>query len=154
MKRLAVWIGNRGRREQMVLALALVVALIWAAAQLIWQPLHLDRMRLVAAIARHEQALQLLARLPAATAAAASDPRPVAALVTETVPDYGLAINRLDGSADRAEVVMNEAAWDGLILWLDAVETDLGLSLTAIDLTRRPGPGMVAARLTLERRAR
>jgi type II secretory pathway component PulM len=47
--------------------------------------------------------------------------------------------------------VLEEAPFDAVILWLEALHRDHGLAVTTLDLTRRPAPGTVNASLTLER---
>ena len=48
-------------------------------------------------------------------------------------------------------VVLEDAPFDAVILWLDAVQRDQGLRVSEIEITRRPAPGVVNAVLALER---
>ena len=143
-------VAGRSRREQRLLGMCLVLVAGFALVQWGWRPLAAARADLLAAIARHEQALTVLAGLPdPQTSAPVADPRPLSEILTESAADYGLTIHRLETQGDGAEVVLEDVAYDALILWLDGLETGYRVRLLAIDLARRPVAGAVTARLTL-----
>ena len=143
-------IASRSRREQLLLGLCLALVTGFALTHWGWRPLASARADLLAAIARHEQALTALARLPEPPASApAADPRPIAEILTASAAEYGLTIHRLETRSGGAELVLEQVAYDTLILWLDGLETGHRLRLLAIDLARRPQAGAVTARLTL-----
>lgn len=144
--------ARRSRREQGLLALCLVLGVAGALVQWGWRPLAAARADLVAGISRYEQALSVLARLPAAqTTAGVTDPRPLPEILTDSAAGYQVTIHRLESRGDAADLVLDDVAYDALILWLDALETDYGVRLSALDLTRRPEAGSVSAKLTLDR---
>lgn len=116
------------------------------------QPLVADRRHALDAIARHDAGLARLAERP--DVAAASTPAaggPVTAIVTDTAPDYDLAIRRIEAVGDGARLDVEEAGFAELILWIEELEVRHGLSVTAVEMDRRPEPGTVGARLTVTR---
>ena len=147
------WLVGRTRREQGLLLAALVALVVYAGYSLIWQPLHAERGLLQDRIARLDHALTVLQALPVA-APVPKDPRPIATILTETAKDFDLTIRRIDASVHGADVSLEDAGFDGLIQWLDALEADHGLRLTTLDLSQRPTPGQVSATLTVVEVAR
>ena len=79
------------------------------------------------------------------------DDRPLANVITDSVAAFQLTIRRLEPEGPRVRVVLEDAPFDAVILWLDAVQRDQGLRVSEIEITRRPAPGVVNAVLALER---
>jgi general secretion pathway protein M len=145
----SIWWGRRSARERVLLAvmasaLAAYLLLVGAA-----RPLFVARGEALAAIARHEAALARLAALPEGDAPVATGP--ATAVVTETAPDYDLTIRRIEAEGDGARLEVEEAGFPELILWIEELEREHSLRVFAIEIDRRPEPGIVGARLTLGR---
>lgn len=149
---LATMLDGRTPRERMLIAGVAGLVLVWAVFALVWQPLWAARAKLEAGILRADQMLVRVQRLPppAATAPVADD-RPLAVIATTTAQDMGLQVRRLQPQGDAVQVVVEDAPFDFVLLWIAALERDHALRLTDLTLTRRTGPGLVAATLTLER---
>ena len=149
------FIEARSPRERVLLGAGLLAGAVYLAVTLVWQPLQEQRGALADRIARHDRALSALAAQPALSAApndlAADDPRPLNIILTETAADFQIAIRRLEPEGQSAALTLDDAGFETVILWLDALEADQGLRLNSIELTRRPTPGTVSARLVLER---
>ena len=146
------WWEARAPRERVLLTILLGVVTLWLAIVAVWQPLQSARVRLGDQIVRYERALAVLQSQPAVAApVTAPDNRPLNVVITETAAAFQLTIRRLEPEGARVRVVLDEAPFDAVILWLDAVQRDQGLRVTEVEMTRRPAPGVVNAMLTLER---
>ncbi len=143
------WLATRPLREQGLLLTGSTLIAVYLAVTLLWQPILAQRARTVAQISQYEHALNALSSMPP-VAAKTKDPRPLARLLTETAPDFGLSIRRIDATDTGADLTLNDATFDGVILWLDALEGTYGLTITGLQVTRLPRAGQVAATLTLK----
>ena len=149
---LMLWWEARVPRERLLLSVLMVVLGIWLIFAAIWQPLQSARLRLGDQIARQDRALSVLQSQPAAVETeTVPDDRPLANVITDSVAAFQLTIRRLEPEGPRVRVVLEDAPFDAVILWLDAVQRDQGLRVSEIELTRRPAPGVVNAVLALER---
>lgn len=147
-----VWWEARAPRERLLLAFLLIAITLWLAVVAIWQPLQASRARLADQIAHYERSLTVLQSQPTAgTSVIAPDDRPLNVVITETAAASQLTIRRLEPDGSRIRVVLDEAPFDAIILWLEAIQRDQDLKPSEIELTRRPAPGVVNAILTLER---
>lgn len=145
------WFQERTPRERWLLALGGAVLLAWAAAALVWQPVQARREAANRQIAFYERAIVALRTAPAPAAVVPGDPRPLNVIVTEAANGFGLSIRRLEPEGDRIRVTVDEAGFQPLVLWLEALQGDFGLRATELDMSRRPAPGVVNATLVLER---
>lgn len=139
------------RERVLILAMALLGALA-AGYVYFWEPMVRDRARLVADIDRADRLTARLAPwrgsdLPALPVAAET----LTVVVAETARDRGLFIRRLEPEEGRARVSLENAGFEALIGWLAELRTDHAVRIAAIEIERRPEPGMVAARMTLGR---
>ena len=152
MRAVATLLDDRTPRERLLIAGVAGLVLVWAVFALVWQPLWTARASLEADILRADQMLARVQRLPPPTGAApVTDDRPLAVIATTTAGDMGLQVRRLQPQGDAVQVVVEDAPFDFVLLWIAALERDHALRLTDLTLTRRTGPGLVAATLTLER---
>ena len=135
------WWEARAWRERLLLALLMVVIATWLAFAVILQPLHVAHGRLGDEIARYERALSVLQSQPVVTApVSAPDDRPLNIVITETAAAFQLTIRRLEPDGARIRVVLDEAPFDAVVLWLEAAQRDQGLRVTELEMTRRPAP--------------
>jgi general secretion pathway protein M len=148
----AGWWRRRSARERAMLAVLALSVAAYALVVGVAQPLLGARATARSTIARHDAALARLAALPAAEVAPAdAADRPVTAVVTETAPDYGLTIRRIEAEGDGARLELADAGFPEIVLWIDELERTHGLRLIAVEMDRRPEPGVVSARLTFGR---
>ena len=143
------WLATRPLREQGLMLAGSVLVVIYLAVTLLWLPLMANRREAVARIGQYEQAMSAIASLPPATAVV-KDTRPIARILTETAPDFGLFIRRSDATDSGADLTLDDAAFDAVVLWLDALEGAHGLTIASLQITRRPQIGQVAATMTLK----
>ena len=149
---LRLWRARSSRERWLLLGLAGIGIAALLIAGLI-RPLFASRAAALEAIGRHESALAQLAALPEGMTApsAAAATRPVTAIVTETAPEFGLVIRRIEPEGAGARLLIEDAGFPEVLAWIEALERDRGLRVTAVEMDRRPEPGVVSAQLTLER---
>ena len=147
------WWAQRTARERiligaMALALGGYLLAVWAV-----QPLLASRSEALATIAQIDRALAQLASSPESVAAqpAAISDQPVTTIVTETAVEFGMTIRRIETEAAGARLSIDDAAFDNVLRWIEGLETDHGLRVVAVEMDRRPEPGMVSASLTVAR---
>ena len=149
---LTAMLDDRTPRERMLIAGMAGLVLVWTVFALVWQPLWTARASLAAGILRADQMLARVQRLPPpANTPRVTDDRPLAVIATTTAGDMGLQVRRLQPQGAAVQVALEDAPFDFVLLWIAALERDHALRLTDLTLTRRTGPGLVAATLTLER---
>lgn len=144
----AFWADRTPRERAMLWGLGAGV-LLWLVVVAVWQPLQAQRANLTAQTARYQTAAQMLAN--PVQVAVGSDPRPVAVIVADSAATFGLIIRRLQPTGDQVQVVLEDAPFEAVLLWIEAVTTDHALQLQSVDLIRRPAPGVVAATLMVAR---
>lgn len=146
------WLEQRTTRERWLLMVGSAAVLIWVVAAFVWQPIQARREAASRQIALYERAIAALQAAPApAVAAPPADPRTLNAIVTDAAGGFDLSIRRLEPEGNRIRVTVDEAAFQTVILWLEAMQRDSGLRASELDMTRRPDPGVVDATLVLER---
>lgn len=147
----AWWSGRTGRERLLLLAAGAALGL-YVAVVLVAGPLIAGRDEARAGIARMDAALARLAALPETTTPIRpTDARAVPAIVTETAPGYDLTLRRIEPEGAGARVVVEDAGFAELLRWIAALENAHGLRLRAIEIDRRPEPGVVSARALLEK---
>ena len=148
------WLAERTGRERLLLGIALAFTLAWLGVVAVWQPLRQHRADLENRIARYDSGLAALENPAFATPDpenTTNDSRPVPIILTESAAVFKLVIRRLEAEGTGARVVLEEASFEQVILWLDALERDHGLRVSQIEMTRKPAPGVVSTTLALER---
>lgn len=149
---LAAWWMQRSGRERLLLLILGAGLAAYLVVVAVAQPLLAARDAALTRIGSHEVALAQLAALPeGGVAPRPADSRPVPAIVTETAPAFDLAIRRIEPEGNGARLVIEDAGFAEILTWIEALEREHGLRLAAIEIDRRPEPGIVSARLTLER---
>ncbi|MGL5011221.1 MAG: type II secretion system protein GspM, partial [Paracoccaceae bacterium] len=149
---MAFW-AARTARERVLLACLAVVCLGYALIVGVWQPLQRQRDGMSSDIARYmrtAEALSAAAAQGVAFVTPASD-APLPAVITDTAAGYQLVIRRLQPTANAAEITLEDAGFEAVMLWLEALERDHGLRVMTLTMTRRPEPGLVATVLTVGR---
>lgn len=149
MTRVTDWLATRPLREQGLMLAAVVLLLVYLGITLLWWPLMAERRAVLARTGQIGHALTAVTGLPA-RAVVTRDDRPLARVLTETAPEFGLSIRRIDVTDGGADLTLDDAAFDGVVLWLDALEGQHGMSVAALQITRRPVLGQVAATMTLK----
>ena len=146
---LTEFLASKSAREKVLLAALGVLVTGWLGFTQIWAPLQMHRHEMAARIPRLERALAVAQTLPAAVVAA--DPRDLPALITDAAGAFGLNITRLQPEGAKVQITLEDAAFETVLLWIEALQQANGLRLSDLTLTRRPAPGVVATSLTVER---
>lgn len=156
MRNVALW-GLKERldrltgRERLLLAVAAIAVAGAGLVYGIWQPLLAQRQAQMIRLQRYERTLAAVAQMPQ-TAATQADPRPVAAILTQTAAAQNLTILRLDTPKDAsATLTLQDAPFETLILWIDGLDRNNGLILTSATIRRTDAPGIVSADLSVQR---
>ena len=146
------WYTARSVREQRLLLAGLAVLALALLVVLIWRPLADLRAEARADIARYER---LAAQIEAAGPLLGEAPRlagvPVQTAITQSAAAVGLEIERLDPSANGAEVVIDQADFEQMVVWIDTLRRSYGIAAREVSAERLPEPGMVTARISFER---
>jgi general secretion pathway protein M len=152
--RLAEWIDQRSPRERVLLIVGLGLGLLWLGVTAIWQPLRQHRADLQTRIALYEAgfaALQNPNFSAQGTASAVLDNRPIPVILTDSAATAQVTIRRLEAEGAGARVVLDDAPFDRVILWLEILNREHGLNVREIEMTRKPAPGVVSTTFALER---
>ena len=146
------WFGARSPRERALVGVAAALALGFVGWEGVWRPLAALRADAASDIARLDASIAQVRAAGAAPAPAlAADPGlPPSTVVTRSAATLGLTIRRLEPDGARLRVSLDEAAVDAVLAWLALLEREYGLRVAAIEMDRRPAPGLVATRITLE----
>jgi general secretion pathway protein M len=144
-------LANLSPRERALVLVVLPLALLFAAYQFAWLPLNDLRGAREAEIAGYRLVVQTASEAGTAPAAPESpDAAPLAARVTQSAEAAGLSLSRLEPEGDRLRVLVAEATFAQVVLWISDLEAEEDVTLAAIELDRRTAPGAVSARLLLE----
>jgi general secretion pathway protein M len=154
-RRVALWLANTSRRERTLLGSAaiLLAALFYVGA--IWRPLMAARGALFERIEQQQSLIAVMrSEAPRLRALAAAAPSvttvPAATAITQEAAAGQMTIQRLDHEGTRLRVVLDNTEFPALIAWINRLETVHGLRLVSLELERRPDPGLVSARISLE----
>lgn len=146
----AAWTRLSLRERLLVGALGMILVAYLAVTQGL-QPLLAARAAAQADIARHEAALARIEAAPEPGAAPALSDGPVSAVLTETAPEFGLAIRRIEPEGGGARLTLEDVEFAAVLLWLEELERAHGVRTVSVEMDRRPEPGVVTARLGLAR---
>ena len=151
-------------RERMLVSLAAGVMAVMLAYLLIWQPLFGSTARLREEVAGQRDLLQWLQSIEPEVQqlrGARSIRGPGAggslmSLVDQTSSASGLKpfVTRIQPEGDKeVRVWLEQAPYDEVMRWLIALEMDAGVRILEFSVTRGPAPGLVGARINLQRGA-
>ena len=146
-------LGNLNPRERFLMLFALPVMMAAALFNYVWAPVSAQRAATQVEIAGYRMIVETEARtrdIGQMAPVAATPDGPIAPRVTRSAQAHGLTLSRLEPDADLLRVSVETARFGDVIDWIATMETTQGIRLTAIEIDRRPEPGTVAARLTLE----
>ncbi len=154
--------GLQQRERQLVLAASAVI-IITLLYLIIWEPIHkgieeqtqkyqsqieiLDWMQTAATEVRTLKA-------SGATKRRTNSTQPVSLLVEQSTTTAGLKpyLTKLESTSDKgARVTIDAASFDQILLWLNTLQTQYGITVSSANLDRDNKPGAVNARMTLSR---
>lgn len=149
---IAQWYGGRDRRERLLILIGGGVVIFYLAIVVLWQPMSAMRADALADIAKYEAiGARVAAAGPTLALGAGNAPNmPVAAVITDSASAVGLVIRRIEPEGERTRIELEDADFSVLIDWLALLEKDHSLRVATIELDRRPSPGVVSARISVE----
>ena len=154
--------GLQQRERQLVLAASAVV-IVTLLYLIIWEPIHnglrdqTQKYQSQVDILDWMQTAATEVRALKATGAAkrrSNSSQPVTLLVEQSAAASGLKpfLRKLESTSDKgARISFDEASFDQILLWLDTLETQYGISVSSASFDRVDKPGAVNARMTLNR---
>lgn len=145
---------NLSPRERTLVGLLLPVILVASSFQFIWLPLQAKRNSLTADILGYAQVIDRVASLGSDTVtvlpATTGPASPLSTRVTQSAQTAGLILRRLEPEGDLLRVTVDDVAFANVVLWLSDLEVSHSVVVAAIEIDRRPAPGVVSARLLLK----
>ena len=134
------------RREKYLVALVIPLALLVALYRFVWMPLQLAEAQARADIV--QDTASLAARAEIAPTAPVNDP-PLATRITSSASAAQLTLRRIEPEGDGIRVTLDDTPFATLLLWLSDLEEQHDVILEALEVDRRPAPGVISARLLL-----
>ncbi len=144
---------NLSGRERFLVLVALPLLAAAGLYNFVWVPVSEGRVRAEQEIAGYRMIVETAARTEGMTTGVPVVTVPsgaVAPRVTRSAEVHGLTLSRLEPDADLLRVSVETAQFGDVIDWIAEMEISEGVRLAGIEMDRRPEPGTVAARLTLE----
>lgn len=153
------WFNQRERREQVVLVLGAVLAILIIGWSFVWSPLRDNAVELSASTAERARQVVDLRRAAglntSSAPALATDQAPnLIFLVDETARPLGLNSNFIRTNPDGADAItisFREARFDRLISWLVDLEQTYGVYVVTSNFSRSGNSGLVSGQIRLDR---
>ena len=154
--------GLQQRERQLVLAASTVI-IITVLYLTIWEPIHqgiedqTQKYQTQADILDWMQTAAIEVRTLQASGAAkrrTNSSQPVTLLVENSAATAGLKpyLSKLESTSEKgARITIDAASFDQLLLWLNTLQTQYGITVSSANLDRNSTPGAVNARMTLNR---
>lgn len=163
LQQIKQWFNSLPSKEQLMVSVTGVLIAVTLLYLFIWEPVHLGL--------KHEQQKQqaqqeiLLWMQQAASevkSLRASGTRstvrdknkPTTLVIEQSINNAGLksAVSKIESSGNNgARVVLNEASFNQLLVWLNTLATHNGIQVVSANIERSDKPGRTNARLTFER---
>jgi len=144
------WWSGLQRREQQLVATAVVVILIGMFYWLVWQPLHQARasQQLVLQSAQRQlsQLQQAIPQLKAAGDAAVRSGGSLAQIISNSARSLNIRVSRMQPQNDQLTLVLDDLSFEQLLQWLHALQYQHGVNVVNLDLATADKPGIVRVR--------
>ena len=150
------WFQALSQREKVLILMVLPFAAIAAAYQFIWVPVQASRAQYVEEIATYRlisdtAALARQANGQALPVQAVNPPtEPIATRITQLAEAAGISLRRIEPDDGGMRVTLSDTQFSSLVLWLAEMEETKSVTVAAIEIDRRPEPGIVSARILLK----
>lgn len=157
------WYHGLQQRERQLVLSATIVIVVTLLYLIIWEPIHngLEKQteKYQSNIANLEwmQAAATEVRSLKSSGAAnrnKNNSQPVSLLVETSATNAGLKpyLSKLESTSDKgARVTIDAAPFNQMLLWLNTLQTQYGITVSSANLDRDDKPGAVNARMTLNR---
>jgi general secretion pathway protein M len=140
------------QREKILVGAVLPIVLVLAGFKFAWQPMAAaqDQARADISSFRLVQDTAALALRGDVVVVTSVNDMPLPARITKSAQDTGLVLRRIEPEGSGSRVTLDEAAFSTVLLWIADLEEQHDVSVRAIEIDRRPTPGIVSARLLLD----
>ncbi|WP_100642464.1 type II secretion system protein GspM [Alteromonas facilis] len=139
-------------REQWVLLLAAIVSVVGLFYLLVWSPLQTSIAQTKAQVENQQELLtwvkassQRAIQLRRSSGGAQGFTGSLPQAVNQTTSRFNIVISRMQPQGDELQVWVDEAAFDSLVDWLNALE-NMGITILQVDLTEADSPGQIKLR--------
>jgi len=148
------WFTRLTLREKVLVLAVLPIAALLAAYQFAWVPLQTARTEYRAQIAAYHLVTDTARLATDSTVTVAPPPSvnqaPLANRITLSGDTAGIVLRRLEPDGTGIRVTLGDTSFVQVTQWLADMEQSFGIIATAIQIDRRPQPGIVSARILLE----
>ncbi len=144
--------ANLSAREKVLILAVLPLIVLVAGYRLVWQPVQAARFDARADIAAYRLVVETaaLAERGDAPAPRPVDDTPIATRITRSAEAAGLSLRRIEPEAQGSRVTLDDSQFATVLTWLADLELSHAVTVRAIEIDRRPEPGLVSTRLLLE----
>ena len=151
---MTAWFQSLTARERFLIGGAMPLALIALVVNFVWLPLQAAQARHTADIAAYRLVVDTaaLAALTPQEAVQRQDipSEPLATRITRAAEDANISVRRIEPDGDGMRVTLAETPFAQIVVWLADLDRNAAVHVTAIEIDRRPEPGIVTARILLE----
>lgn len=150
------WFQALSSREKVLIAMVAPLAVIALAFQFVWTPLSLSQTQYIDQISAYRlvsdtAALAKQSTTQAAPAQVSTDAsEPIANRITRSAEAAEISLRRIEPDNGGIRVTLGDTPFSQLILWLADMEDGQSITVSAIEIDRRPEPGIVSARILLK----
>ncbi len=139
-------------REKILILAVLPLVALFAGYRFVWLPVQAARVGARADIAAYRVVIDTaaLAQRGDAPAPRAINDTPIATRITRSAEAAGLPVRRIEPDGQGSRVTLDDTPFATVLTWLSDLEQVDGVTVSAIEIDRRPEPGIVSARLLLE----
>ncbi len=144
--------ANLSTREKVLILAVLPLVVLVVGYRMIWQPVQAARLEARADIAAYRLVVETaaLAKRGDASAPRPIDNTPIATRITQSADTAGLSLRRIEPEGQGSRVTLDDTPFATVLTWLADLEISHSVTARAIEIDRRPEPGIVSARLLLE----
>lgn len=144
-------LSNLNPREKRLVGLVLPLAALVAGYQFLWSPLRDAQIAARADISafRLVQDTAALASVDTIAPVSAPNDTALATRITTSATAANLTLRRIEPENDSIRVTLDDTPFATVLLWLSDLEEQHDVTLEALEVDRRPAPGLVSARLLL-----
>lgn len=150
------WFHSLTLREKLLISGAIPIGIIAMVISFVWIPLGTSRDAAIADIAAYRlvtDTTRLAEQVADQTAKQPINPAPLdplATRITRSADTASITLRRVEPDGNGLRVTLDETPFATLIVWLADMEQVAAVTVTAIEIDRRPTPGIVTARILLE----
>jgi len=139
-------------REKFLLMAVLPLVLLATGYRFIWQPVQAARLQARAEISAYRLVIDTaaLAQRGEIPAVRPVNDTPIATRITQSAEAAGLPLRRIEPDGGGIRVTLDDTPFATVLTWLADLEIANDVTVRALEIDRRPEPGIVSARLLLE----